>query len=160
MNKIVSPQTIEIYAKRLHNRRIDKGYTLQALASCINTTKQNLSDIENRKIKSINTEILTQLAKHLDCSKDYLIGESDITYKSAPIDGKAGTELIIPAEFTYPGARLKNRLFELNGENIVLLNKIVTFLEKSDKPHREIFNRFLDSCLDLISYKDESKHSS
>ena len=145
MKKIVSPETIKTYAKRLRDRRIDKGYTLDNLAKSVKTTKQNLSNIEKGKLKSINTEVLATLAKTLDCSADYLTGDSDITYKSAPVNGESGTELIIPIEFEYPGSRLKNRLFELYGDNIIQLDKIVTFLEKSDATHRKIFIQFLEN---------------
>ncbi len=148
MNKIMTEPQRVLYGERLKEMRKTRGYTLETLAATVKTSKQTLSNIEKGKYKSVNVELLNSLASNLSCTADYLIGLSKEPHKTAPIDG---IEYINPIIFEYTAAPLKNRLFDLcGGDNIELLDKMVTFLEKAPAKYKKAFGEFLDSFTKLI----------
>lgn len=145
-NKATEMQ-IKTYARRLKNLRIKRGYTLSSLAVLVNSNKQTLSYIENRHYKSIDLTLLEALAKNLDCTTDYLLGSSGTPHKTAE---KNGMTYIIPIRYETTATPIKNRLYELCGDNIGLLAKIVTFLDDAPVKYKKAFEICLDTFIDLI----------
>jgi len=62
--------------KRLAAIRGKRGLSLQALADMTGMQAQNLSRIEKGKRDHVRSDILLRLIHALDCSADYLLGET------------------------------------------------------------------------------------
>ena len=63
-------------AKRLKEKRLQKGLSQQALADAIGVTRISLVGYE-RGTKQPSTQVLKALAEELNCSTDYLLGLED-----------------------------------------------------------------------------------
>lgn len=67
---------VDVFAQRLKDLRIQRGLSLNQLAKDISVTAQSLSLYENSK-RTINIDLLNDIAKYFNVSADYLIGLSD-----------------------------------------------------------------------------------
>ena len=65
-----------IFGERLNEIRKDKGITQLELANKLNVTKQSISSYENGKTEA-NDEIKLKIAKFLNTTVSYLIGETN-----------------------------------------------------------------------------------
>jgi transcriptional regulator with XRE-family HTH domain len=68
---------VDVFAQRLKDLRIQRGLSLNQLAKDIGVTAQSLSLYENSK-RTINIDLLNDIAKYFNVSADYLIGLSDV----------------------------------------------------------------------------------
>ena len=62
-------------AQRIKEARIDKGYTLEGLATAIGAGKSYIWNIENNKVKAISGDRLNRIAKVLGTTSEYLLGQ-------------------------------------------------------------------------------------
>lgn len=69
------------FSDRIHNLRIEKGYTLQDLANRLGTSYQTIQKYE-KGISKPRLARLEELAKLFDVSISYLLGETDIRTSS------------------------------------------------------------------------------
>ena len=69
MNNVISAMLIKKACK-------DKGITISALLNACNIRKSLIYDMEKRD-KTPSAEVFEQIADHLNCSVDYLLGRTD-----------------------------------------------------------------------------------
>lgn len=68
---------MEKFGQRISALREERGETQQELADAIGITRQSLSRYEIAA-RTINVDVLGELAKHFNVSSDYLLGLSDV----------------------------------------------------------------------------------
>ncbi|MBQ9081372.1 MAG: helix-turn-helix transcriptional regulator [Clostridia bacterium] len=70
---------MDIFAIRLKEIRIEKGFTQKQLAAAIKTTDDSIYSWEKGRSQP-SIEMLRNLCKELDISADYLLGLKDDSY--------------------------------------------------------------------------------
>lgn len=138
MYKAAREGQIHLYAQRLQEERKTKGLTQQNLAMLVSSSKQVISRIENEKNNTINLEFSKKLAEHLDCTADYLIGDSDVKHLSADGLSKSIT-------FDSPAYRLKEKLFNICGEDLDLLDAFLMCLTNTSRSNRRALKAVLEA---------------
>jgi transcriptional regulator with XRE-family HTH domain len=66
----------EIFGEKLRNRRLEKGLTLETLATRVGSTKAYIWQLENKKPARPSGELLIKIANVLEISAEYLIDDS------------------------------------------------------------------------------------
>lgn len=141
MNKNVKEDTttgIHKYeGKRIRLLREELGYSQDKLANLIpSCTKQSLYRLENNKTINPDLALLKLLAYHLECTVDYILGDSP--------DPKTYSNGLRPAIIFEPYAELINAYKE-NKNFGELFIKCSQLLSKSD---RKALEQIMSSLLD------------
>lgn len=94
-----------IFAKRLKDIRLYRGYTQGDLAQKVQCTNKNISAYENG-VRTPNYDMLVALAKALRCSTDYLLGIVDEPNRfTGDVDGSHHEVVIADKETDKPYTR-------------------------------------------------------
>ena len=78
---------MKTFAERLKYIRLQRNVSVEELAEAIKVNRSTINRYEKpSKINSIKTDKLEAIAKYLNVSEDYLIGNSDDKYNPALLD--------------------------------------------------------------------------
>lgn len=137
-----------ILTKNIVKRREEKGLTQEYLAKLMGKRKQNISRIETKgEIISVNESTLHSLCNYLNCTEDYLKGES-----SDPEKNKDGLSRPITRE-TDMKQNLIRIINRISYSKIPLLLHIAVHIEKCNTTQIQI----LETICSSISKKDFNK---
>lgn len=95
----------EEFAKRLKQLRLAKGVSLQKAAEALGVTPQSLSLYE-KGLRTINIDLLNEVARYFEVSADYLIGLSDV--------GSTDTDMKAVCDFVGLSEEAVKRLQQIN----------------------------------------------
>ncbi len=101
------PFTPAQYGKRLKILRLEKGYSLQAVAEKVGCTPQNVHKIEQGKNKTISRKLMPRFAECYGCSCAYLMGFFDEDMKDVENEKeRIDRDLANRSKFKYHGETL------------------------------------------------------
>lgn len=63
-----------MFSERLKSLRVKKGYTLEALAKLVGSTKSYIWELEKNNDKKPSAELVNKLARELDVTVEYMMG--------------------------------------------------------------------------------------
>ena len=97
--------------ERIKQRRLELGYTADALAKMLNKTRATIYRYENGDIENMPIDVLEPLAKALNTTPAYLMGWTDSQQSREPKPTEGYYDDLEAAEFaeylrTRPGARM------------------------------------------------------
>lgn len=97
--------------ERIKQRRLELGYTADALAKMLNKNRATIYRYENGDIENMPIDVLEPLAKALNTTPAYLMGWTDSQQSTEPKDTEGYYDDPEAAEFaeylrTRPGARM------------------------------------------------------
>ena len=125
--------------ERIKQRRLELGYTADALAKMLNKNRATIYRYENGDIENMPIDVLEPLAKALNTTPAYLMGwtDSQQSIEPKPTEGYYGDpEAAEFAEYlrTRPGARmLFSAAKDMSKEEMEETVKYIEFLKSKHK---------------------------
>lgn len=125
--------------ERIKQRRLELGYTADALAKLLNKNRATIYRYENGDIENMPIDVLEPLAKALNTTPAYLMGWTDSQQSTDHKDTKGyytDTEAAEFAEYlrTRPGARmLFSAAKDMSTEEMEETVKYIEFLKSKHK---------------------------
>ncbi|MBS5712683.1 MAG: helix-turn-helix domain-containing protein [Veillonella sp.] len=125
--------------ERIKQRRLELGYTADALAKMLNKNRATIYRYENGDIENMPIDVLEPLAKALNTTPAYLMGWTDSQQSIEPKPTKGYYDDPEAAEFaeylrTRPGARmLFSAAKDMSKEEMEETVKYIEFLKSKHK---------------------------
>lgn len=125
--------------ERIKQRRLELGYTADALAKMLNKNRATIYRYENGDIENMPIDVLEPLAKALNTTPAYLMGWTDSQQSKEPKPTKGYYDDPEAAEFaeylrTRPGARmLFSAAKDMSKEEMEETVKYIEFLKSKHK---------------------------
>ena len=125
--------------ERIKQRRLELGYTADALAKLLNKNRATIYRYENGDIENMPIDVLEPLAKALNTTPAYLMGWTDSQQSIEPKDTEGYYTDHEAAEFaeylrTRPGARmLFSAAKDMSKEEMEETVKYIEFLKSKHK---------------------------
>jgi transcriptional regulator with XRE-family HTH domain len=124
---------IQELGKRVYQLRTEKGYTQTKLAELANVSQQTIKRLEVASVNTVKPGLLTSLAYYLDCTVDYLKGESDDRGKNK--DGTVNCVVFNPQFDLYKAFR------ELYEENPKYVREFIDMSGRISSDEQEAFRQ-------------------
>ena len=151
MGRTVSSEQLALYRDRIKDMIVKSGRSLESIATEVGVSKQTLSKMINTN-KSINMGITREIANVLGCTLEYLVGTSDNPFTTGVVaDFSENIGVIIPIEFDHTAPRVKQRIFDLCGNDEIMLLLIADCLEKSSAKDKVFLKSILKGYLNTVS---------
>ena len=125
--------------ERIKQRRLELGYTADALAKMLNKNRATIYRYENGDIENMPIDVLEPLAKALNTTPAYLMGWTDSQQSREPKPTEGYYDDLEAAEFaeylrTRPGARmLFSAAKDMSKEEMEETVKYIEFLKSKHK---------------------------